>query len=82
MDSAEELKNGGTGPCIQELSVVDVSVGKISILALSADSSMLAASVGSDLYFFSVEGLLNKVRDAFVISFAICITLKSGVSIQ
>ncbi|XP_023748744.1 nuclear pore complex protein NUP214 [Lactuca sativa] len=63
MDSAEELKNGGTGPCIQELSVVDVSVGKISILALSADSSMLAASVGSDLYFFSVEGLLNKDQE-------------------
>ncbi|CAI9263043.1 unnamed protein product [Lactuca saligna] len=63
MDSAEELKNGGTGPCIQELSVVDVSVGKISILALSADSSMLAASVGSNLYFFSVEGLLNKDQE-------------------
>ncbi|XP_076943409.1 nuclear pore complex protein NUP214-like [Bidens hawaiensis] len=60
MDAAEELKNGVQGSCIQELSVVDVSLGKVSILALSADSSMLAASVGLNLYFFSVEDLLNK----------------------
>ncbi|KAI3738793.1 hypothetical protein L2E82_28952 [Cichorium intybus] len=63
MNTAEELKNGGSGSCIQELSVVDVSLGKVSILALSADSSMLAASVGSDLHFFSVEGLLNKDQE-------------------
>ncbi|KAF5822952.1 hypothetical protein HanXRQr2_Chr01g0032931 [Helianthus annuus] len=60
IDAAEELKNGVDGSCIQELSVVDVSLGKVSILALSADSSMLAASVGLNLYFFSVDGLLNK----------------------
>ncbi|KAI3683441.1 hypothetical protein L1987_83944 [Smallanthus sonchifolius] len=60
MDAAEELKNGAQGSCIQELSVVDVALGNVSILALSADSSMLAASVGLSIYFFSVDGLLNK----------------------
>lgn len=74
-DVVEELKRGGNGSCIQELSVVDVSIGKVSILALSADSSMLAASVGFKLYFFSVASLLNKVRAAFVISFADCMSV-------
>ncbi|KAI3826581.1 hypothetical protein L1987_00629 [Smallanthus sonchifolius] len=60
MGAAEELKNGAQGSCIQELSVVDVSLGNVSILALSSDSSMLAASVGLSIYFFSVDGLLNK----------------------
>ncbi|KAK9058519.1 hypothetical protein SSX86_023361 [Deinandra increscens subsp. villosa] len=59
MDAAEELKNGVESSCIQELSVVNVSLGNVSILALSADSSMLAASDGLNLYFFSVDGLLN-----------------------
>ncbi|XP_071719698.1 nuclear pore complex protein NUP214 [Rutidosis leptorrhynchoides] len=59
-DVVEELNKGGNGSCIQELSVVDVSIGKVSVLALSADSFMLAASVGSKLYFFSLNGLLNK----------------------
>ncbi|KAD5803547.1 hypothetical protein E3N88_14907 [Mikania micrantha] len=60
MNAAEELKNGDQGSCIQDLSVVDVSVKNVSILALSADSSMLAVSVVSNLYFFSVDSLLNK----------------------
>lgn len=60
MDAAEELKNGVNGSCILERSVVDIPLGKVSILALSADSSVLAASVGFNLYFFSVDGLLNK----------------------
>nr|XP_043609467.1 nuclear pore complex protein NUP214 isoform X2 [Erigeron canadensis] len=59
-DVMEELKKGGTTSCIQALSVVDVSLGKVSLLALSADSSMLAACVGLNLYFFTVGGLLNK----------------------
>ncbi|KVI00271.1 Nuclear pore complex protein [Cynara cardunculus var. scolymus] len=60
MDTAKELKNGGNGSCIQELGVADVPLGKVSILALSPNSSMLAASVEHNLYFFSVAGLLNK----------------------
>ncbi|KAL8204673.1 hypothetical protein R6Q57_010296 [Mikania cordata] len=60
MNAAEELKNGDQGSCIQDLSVVDVSVKNVSILALSADSSMLSVSDVSNLYFFSVDSLLNK----------------------
>ncbi|KAL4561022.1 hypothetical protein LXL04_033182 [Taraxacum kok-saghyz] len=60
INTAEELKNEGNGSCIQELSLVDVSLGKVSILTLSSDSSLLAASVGFNLHFFSVDGLLNK----------------------
>lgn len=43
--------------------MVDVPIGKVSILALSADSSTLVVSVdgSADLHFFSVTELLNKV---------------------
>ncbi|GJZ16630.1 hypothetical protein Tco_0552753 [Tanacetum coccineum] len=62
ISSALKLK-GGEGSCIQDLSIVDVYLGKVSILTLSADSSTLAASVGSNISFFSVAGLLNKDRE-------------------
>lgn len=74
MDAAEELKNGVQGPCIQKFSVVDVSLGKVSILALSADSSMLAASVGLNIYFFSVDALLNKVCSFSFISLTLILS--------
>ncbi|KAM4084594.1 hypothetical protein ACB094_08G144300 [Castanea mollissima] len=45
---------------IQELSIVDVSIGKVHILALSTDNSTLAASVASHIHFFSVSSLLNQ----------------------
>ena len=80
ISTAKALKEGGEGSSIQELSIVDVPLGKVSILALSADSSTLAASVGSNIYFFSVAGLLNKVCAAFDIFFANCITFKLGVN--
>ncbi|KAK3024048.1 hypothetical protein RJ639_042959, partial [Escallonia herrerae] len=59
MDSAEK---GESGLSVQELSLVDLDIGKVSILALSPDSSTLAASMGSHLYLFSVTAILNKER--------------------
>ncbi|KAH0700926.1 hypothetical protein KY284_015141 [Solanum tuberosum] len=60
MTSAEEIKEKGTGPSIQQLSVVDVAVGKVSILALSGDESLLAACVGNKIHFYPVSALLYK----------------------
>ncbi|CAH8390665.1 unnamed protein product [Eruca vesicaria subsp. sativa] len=46
--------------CIQEIALVDVPVGDVRILSLSADDSFLAASVAAEIHFFSVDSLLNK----------------------
>ncbi|OVA13799.1 Nuclear pore complex protein [Macleaya cordata] len=62
IDSAKEIKDKGSGLCIEEFCIVDVGIGKVHILALSKDSSFLAASVGGEIHFFSVESLLNKVQ--------------------
>ncbi|KAK2980864.1 hypothetical protein RJ640_003091 [Escallonia rubra] len=59
-DVMESAEKGGSGLSIQELSLVDLDIGKVSILALSPDSSTLAASIGSHLHLFSVTALLNK----------------------
>lgn len=59
--SAEEIKNGGTGSSVQDLSIVDVSIGKVHILAVSTDNSVLAAVVAGDVHIFSVQSLLDKV---------------------
>lgn len=59
--SAKEIKNGGTGSSVQDLSIMDVSVGRVHILALSADSSTIAAVVAADIHLFSVHSLLDKV---------------------
>lgn len=67
----ESAKEGGSGSSIQELSVVDVPIGKVSILALSADSSTLAATIGGDLHFFAVTALLNQVCVLLVQKFRI-----------
>lgn len=61
MASAEEIKEKGAGPSIQELSIVDVAIGKVSILALSGDDSLLAACVANKIHFFPVSALLFKV---------------------
>ncbi|KAM7466240.1 hypothetical protein LguiB_013802 [Lonicera macranthoides] len=37
-------KEGGSGSSIQELSLVDVLIGEVSILVLSADSSTLVVT--------------------------------------
>ncbi|XP_060197392.1 nuclear pore complex protein NUP214 isoform X2 [Lycium barbarum] len=60
MASAEEIKEKGSGPSIQEVSIVDVAIGKLSVLALSGDDSLLAACVGSKIHFFPVSTLLYK----------------------
>lgn len=64
MDAAREIKDKGSGSSIMELSIVDVSIGKVRILSLSPDSSTLAASVGRDVHFFFVDALLSKVMRA------------------
>ncbi|XP_059281673.1 nuclear pore complex protein NUP214 isoform X2 [Lycium ferocissimum] len=60
MASAEEIKEKGSGPSIQEVSIVDVAIGKVSVLALSGDDSLLAACVGNKIHFFPVSTLLYK----------------------
>ncbi|CAL5404785.1 unnamed protein product [Camellia sinensis] len=61
--SAKEIEEKGIGLSIQELGVVDVPIGKVYILALSANSSTLAASIGGDIHFFSVSSLLDKEQN-------------------
>ncbi|KAJ8574010.1 hypothetical protein K7X08_010521 [Anisodus acutangulus] len=60
MASAKEIKEKGSGLSIQELSVVDVAIGKVSLLALSGDDSLLASCVGNKIHFFPVSALLYK----------------------
>lgn len=62
IDSAKELKDKGSGSPVQELSLVDVPIGRVRILALSTDNSTLAASVAGGIHFYSVDTFLNKVR--------------------
>lgn len=62
MELAKEIKVKGKGPYIEDASVVDVRIGRVSVLALSNDSSVLAASVVGEIHFFHVPSLLNKVR--------------------
>ncbi|XAR59906.1 hypothetical protein NMG60_11033080, partial [Bertholletia excelsa] len=58
--SANEIKKKGNGLSIKELSLMDIPIGKVYILALSADSSILAACVGGSINIFSVRSLLEK----------------------
>ena len=58
---AKEIEEKGKGPCVQNSSVVDVQIGRVSILTLSGDSSTLAATVGGEIHLFSVPSLLEKV---------------------
>jgi len=62
--SAKDIKDKGSGSSIQELSVVDVPIGKVHILAISAENSTLAACIDRNVYFFPLNSLLNKVRYA------------------
>ena len=62
IDLAKDIKETGTCSSIEDLSVVDVPIGKVHILALSTiDDSTLAVSVAADIHFFNVNSLLNKV---------------------
>lgn len=59
--SASKNSNGnGDKVFIQDLSLVDVPVGDVRILSLSADDSILAVTVAADIHFFSVDSLLKK----------------------
>ncbi|KAJ1391374.1 putative nuclear pore complex protein [Sesbania bispinosa] len=60
IDSAKEFKDKGSGSSVQELSLIDVPVGRVRILALSTDNSTLAASVAGDITFYSVHSFLSK----------------------
>lgn len=57
---AKEIKEKNSSLSMKEYCIVDVPVGKVYVLALSADSSTLAATVGGDVHFFPVHSLLNK----------------------
>ncbi|KAF6163882.1 hypothetical protein GIB67_024737 [Kingdonia uniflora] len=63
IELAKEVKKSGS--CIEEICVVDVPIGRVRILALSADSSYLAVCVGHRVHLFSVESLLNKGKRPF-----------------
>ncbi|VFQ60005.1 unnamed protein product [Cuscuta campestris] len=61
--SAKELKEKNSRLSVQEICIVDISIGRVSILALSGDESLLAATVGSKIYFFPVSTILHKEQD-------------------
>ncbi|XP_073144106.1 nuclear pore complex protein NUP214 [Henckelia pumila] len=58
--SAEQIKDKQTAKSVQELCLVDVPVQNVTILALSPDDSLLAATEGSNAHFFAVSALLHK----------------------
>ena len=47
--------------CVQEKSILDVQIGNVHILAVSTDSSILAAIVGGVVHFFLISSLMQKV---------------------
>ncbi|KAI4386315.1 hypothetical protein MLD38_004256 [Melastoma candidum] len=60
-DVMEAAKGKGSGGCsVTEMSVVNVDVGNVRLLALSRDSSVLAVCAGCNVSFFSVDALCNK----------------------
>ncbi|KAK7357242.1 hypothetical protein VNO80_16526 [Phaseolus coccineus] len=68
IDSANEFKEKGNGSPVEQLSLVDVPIGRVRALALSTDNLTLAAvaSVSGDIWFYSVESFLNKeVKQSF-----------------
>lgn len=62
---AKEIKEKNSGLSMIESCIVDVPIGKVYILALSADSSSIAATVGGDIHFFSVSSLLDKEQNPY-----------------
>lgn len=75
MASAAEMEEKGSYSSVQELSIVDVPLPNLHILALSTDSSTLAATVDADIHFFSVESLLHKVLLLAFTSSPLCLLL-------
>ncbi|XP_047966903.1 nuclear pore complex protein NUP214 isoform X2 [Salvia hispanica] len=60
MASAEAINDKKEAPSLQELSLVHVAIGNVSILAVAADDSLLAATVSSHVHFFAISALLYK----------------------
>ncbi|CAO2835867.1 unnamed protein product [Amaranthus hypochondriacus] len=60
VDAAKEIKDKGSGCSIQELSVVNVNIGRVSILALSVDSSLISSVGGGVIQCFSVDSLFKQ----------------------
>lgn len=58
--SAGQIKDNQTAKSVQELCLVDVPVQNLTILALSPDDSLLAATEGCNAHFFAVSALLHK----------------------
>ncbi|KAJ0978085.1 hypothetical protein J5N97_013559 [Dioscorea zingiberensis] len=71
---SKEIKEKGKGPSVLDSCLLDVKIGKVSILALSVDSLWLAAVVGSDVRFYSVDCLRKKESN-----FSLMCSIKSGV---
>lgn len=61
IEAAKRAKDVGKLGSVEEVSLLDVSIGRVSILLLSADSSFLAVCVARTVHFFSIASLLNKV---------------------
>lgn len=81
MASAEDFKEKGSGPSIHELSFINLSIGRVSILALSSLDSWLAASVANQIHFFSMSALLHKVQASQLsLSYAYTPGLSNGAS--
>ncbi|KAL3529808.1 hypothetical protein ACH5RR_009130, partial [Cinchona calisaya] len=71
MDLAVDIKDKGSGlSSIDQLSILNLSIGKVSILALSSGDSLLVASVANQLHFFSISALLHKEKKP---SFSFCL---------
>lgn len=61
IEAAKRAKDVGKLGSVEEVSLLDVSIGRVSILLLSADSSFLAVCVAGTVHLFSIASLLNKV---------------------
>lgn len=70
MGLAEDIKDNGSSQSIDELSILNLSIGRVSILALSSGDSLLAASVTNQLHFFSIGALLHKEQKP---AFSVCL---------
>ncbi|KAI5667149.1 hypothetical protein M9H77_17002 [Catharanthus roseus] len=60
MAAARKIEDEGSVPSLQDICMVDIPIGKVSVLALSTGDSWLAASVENQLHFFSISALLRK----------------------
>lgn len=60
LKSAKKFERGLEACCIKDISVADVPVGRVSILALSVECNVLAACVGRHIHLFSISRLLDE----------------------